>query len=107
MLSGVYMSGVGTRRKFKCKCTVFFKDCLGIVSKISLEIAFWLIDYRHGWVLIGCSGITFIIFSRQSVFRGRFSDQRITMFYGFFLTNQYANLSDILETIPKVDQNGR
>ena len=47
---------------------------LGIVSKISLEIAFWLVNYRHGWILIWYSGITFIIFSRQSVFRGQFSD---------------------------------
>ena len=54
------------------------------------------------WILIGYSGITFIIFSRQSVFRGRFSDQPITMFYGFFLTNQNANLSDILETASNV-----
>ena len=46
----------------------------GIVSTISLEIAFWLVDYRRGWILIGYSGITVIIFSRQSVFRGRFSD---------------------------------
>ena len=51
--------------------------------------------------MIGYSGITSIIFSRKSVFRGRFSDEPITMLYRFFLTNQYANLSDNLETIPK------
>ena len=73
---------------------------LGIVSKISLEIVFWLVDYSHGWILIGYPGITFIIFARQSVYRGRFSDWPISGFCWIFLTNQKAISSDNMETIP-------